>query len=489
MKMIRHLTIIILLVFQFLQLEAQNCSNINGIITYRNTASTPLYGVQVHLQTMSGEVLQITSTDYLGRYSFCQSSEGTFQVVVTSTRPTGGINSTDALIALRAYMGLGPLTGLTWKAADVNASGYINSTDALLILQRYVGSISTFPAGNWVFETGTVTLSGGNSIILNINGLCYGDLDGTLVPAGCNPIPTTANAGPDQSVTGTSTTLGANTPQNGSGVWSIVSGTGGVVDQPANPASSVNGLPDNFYILTWTISNSCGSTVDTVVITFIAPAFTCGSPLTDTRDGQNYNTVQIGTQCWMKENLNIGSMVTSVITGSNHSDCSNNGIIEKYCYYNDPVNCEIYGGLYDWNEMMQYTTTPGIQGICPAGWHIPTDAEWCTLTTYLDLTIYCFSWGWSGTNAGGKTKETGTTHWYTPNTGATNSSGFTALGAGYRYDYGYFDNLTYYAFFWSSSEISTSIGITRNLYYYNANIGRHNNGKTSGFSLRCIRTY
>ena len=90
------------------------------------------------------------------------------------------------------------------------------------------------------------------------------------------------------------------------------------------------------------------------------PAFVYG--------GQTYNTLQIGTQCWMKENLNIGTMVTSNLTGDIHSDCINNGIIEKYCYNNDPANCAIYGGLYDWNEMMQYTTTPGVQGICSNLW-------------------------------------------------------------------------------------------------------------------------
>ncbi len=190
----------------------------------------------------------------------------------------------------------------------------------------------------------------------------------------------------------------------------------------------------------------------------------------------------------MAKNLNIGAMVTDHFSGNLHTHCSNNGIIEKYCYNNDAGNCAIYGGLYDWNEMMGYTTTPGTQGICPTGWHIPTDAEWCTLTTFLDATVTCNYWGWSGTNAGGKMKATGTTHWGSPNTGATNSSGFTALGAGYRYYNGYFTTLRNYAFFWSSSEYSSTYGIYRYLYYANATVDRDGTyRKAYGFSVRCLR--
>ncbi|MBK7631803.1 MAG: hypothetical protein IPJ23_14075 [Ignavibacteriales bacterium] len=94
--------------------------------------------------------------------------------------------------------------------------------------------------------------------------------------------------------------------------------------------------------------------------------------------GKDYNTVLIGNQCWLKENLNVGTMINS--TGSGFLQ-TNNGIIEKYCYDNNPANCEIYGGLYEWPEAMQYSTTPGSQEICPLGWHIPTLADFQTLST------------------------------------------------------------------------------------------------------------
>jgi uncharacterized protein (TIGR02145 family) len=128
-------------------------------------------------------------------------------------------------------------------------------------------------------------------------------------------------------------------------------------------------------------------------------------PTVEDQDGNTYKTVQIGDQCWMAENLNVGVMVDSVDTGSTHSDVSDNGTIEKYCYDNDPANCETDGGLYDWNEAMQYTTEEGTQGICPAGWHIPTDEEWKTLEMQLGMSqTEADDTGWRGTDEGDKLK-------------------------------------------------------------------------------------
>ncbi len=300
--------------------------------------------------------------------------------------------------------------------------------------------------------------------------------------------PTQSNAGQDQTVIGSTTTLNANTALSGTGSWSILSGTGGMVSQPTNSGSNFTGSAGVTYMLTWMISTACASSIDTLVVILNLPL---GSPCPGipsfTYGGQQYNTVQIGTQCWMKENLNIGTMVISTNTGSLHSNCSNNGIVEKYCYNNDPAQCAVYGGLYDWNEMMLYNTTAGVQGICPSGWNIPTDAEWCTMTTYLDATVNCTNYGFSGTNVGGKLKETGLTHWYSPNTGAANENGFTALGAGNRDGTGGFNGLTSFAGFWSSSEGSSANGINRYLGYSNSDISRYGTSEANGFSVRCVK--
>jgi uncharacterized protein (TIGR02145 family) len=128
----------------------------------------------------------------------------------------------------------------------------------------------------------------------------------------------------------------------------------------------------------------------------------------------------------------------------------NNGVIEKYCYNNDLANCDTYGGLYRWNEMMQYTIHQCPQGICPIGWHIPNEAEWCTLTQYIDPTVDCNIYGRiNGTDIGGKMKEAGYEHWSSPNTGATNSSGFTVLPGGFGFNNQFF-NIAGEGGYWSS---------------------------------------
>ncbi|MCP4252684.1 MAG: hypothetical protein GY775_04615 [Candidatus Scalindua sp.] len=108
-------------------------------------------------------------------------------------------------------------------------------------------------------------------------------------------------------------------------------------------------------------------------------SFACGTDQVGDVDGNLYDTVQIGSQCWMAENLNVGTMVEGSM------DQPYDTVIEKYCYRNILDNCNAYGGLYQWREMMQYVTTEGTQGICPTGWHIPTDAEWKTLEMYLGM--------------------------------------------------------------------------------------------------------
>ncbi len=212
-----------------------------------------------------------------------------------------------------------------------------------------------------------------------------------------------------------------------------------------------------------------------------ANPFQCGDQLIDTRDSQTYNTIQIGTQCWMAENLNVGTRIDGV------NEQTNNSLIEKYCYDNDPAYCSVYGGLYQWDEMMQYVTTEGAQGICPTDWHLPTDNEWKTMEMNLGMTqAQADATGWRGTDEGGKLKETGTAHWITPNTGATNSSGFTALPASYRNWPGTFGSLTYFTTLWSSSENGINAW-HRQLWHNGAKVYRLDYQKVFGQSVRCLK--
>jgi uncharacterized protein (TIGR02145 family) len=261
------------------------------------------------------------------------------------------------------------------------------------------------------------------------------------------------NAGPDQlNVLGVTTTLQGNTPTIGAGFWNIVSGTGGIIAQPNNPASLFTGISGNSYILVWAFSDPCGISYDNVAISFSA-TFTCGYTFLDTRDNKVYNTVQIGSQCWMKQNLNYA-------TGN------------SACYGGNPTNCDNYGRLYDYNTA---------SSACPTGWHLPSDNEWCTLTTFVDPTVGCLTPGISGTDAGGKMKETGTTYWAPPNTGATNSSGFNARGGGSS-----FSTLLTRACFWSTTDYSGGKW-SREIFYNDARIWRTVYGTSNQLSVRCIK--
>jgi uncharacterized protein (TIGR02145 family) len=301
----------------------------------------------------------------------------------------------------------------------------------------------------------------------------------------------TASAGPDQlNIHGNSTTLAGNAPTFGNGLWQIVSGSGGNVNDPDNPHSIFNGLYDHAYTLTWTISNTvCGSSVDTVVISFaVAMGIPCpGTPIVE-YEGQTYNTVQIGDQCWFKENLNVGTMITN---GPGILQ-TNNGVIEKFCYDNISYNCDTYGGLYEWDEAMQYVTTESAQGICPEGWHLASDDEWKILEGTVDsqFPVGDLEWeeiGWRGYDAGGNLKEIGTAHWVSPNE-ATNSSGFTAFGGGSRTtDDWLFWNLKVLGMFWTSTQIDESLAWPRAMRNDITAMWRYDERpKTYAQSIRCL---
>jgi uncharacterized protein (TIGR02145 family) len=140
----------------------------------------------------------------------------------------------------------------------------------------------------------------------------------------------------------------------------------------------------------------------------------------------------------------------------------------------DEGNVETYGRLYTW-----FAITDN-RNVCPTGWHVPSDAEWNTLTNFLG----------GESVAGGKLKETGTTHWIAPNLGATNEVGFTALPGGYRYREGIFYNFNEYGFWWSSSECSNVSASSWHIGYggqYTSIIVRDGNSWNTGFSVRCLR--
>ncbi|OFY49447.1 MAG: hypothetical protein A2W85_06285 [Bacteroidetes bacterium GWF2_41_31] len=241
----------------------------------------------------------------------------------------------------------------------------------------------------------------------------------------------------------------------------------------SNPAAGLlvfNTDSSDFYGFNGNAWISMWKSTDTIT------CWVCGDPITDIRDGSIYATVLIGSQCWMAENLNIGTMINNTPT--------DNGLIEKFCYAGQASNCDMYGGLYDWNEMMQYTTGATVQGICPAGWHLPGDAEWCTMTTYVDPTVNCNVYAWNGTNIGFKLKST--SGWYNGWNGS-DAVGFTGLPGGVRVSVDFYDYLTTYGEWWSADSYNESKAWYRSISCYQNDMGRFNLTKSYGLSVRCIK--
>jgi len=190
--------------------------------------------------------------------------------------------------------------------------------------------------------------------------------------------------------------------------------------------------------------------------------FCVGLP-TVTYEGKTYNTVQIGSQCWLKENLDVGTM----IQGNTYS--INNDTIEKYCYDNADANCGIYGAFYQWDEAMQYVTTEKTKGICPNGWHIPNQAEFQTLLTEVN-------------NDGLALKAVGQGD-------GRNTSGFSALLAGSISHPSSYPDLGYYTYFWSSTQESpySSSAYYMELGSSGAKVNLTHTLKFKGFSIRCLK--
>ncbi len=190
---------------------------------------------------------------------------------------------------------------------------------------------------------------------------------------------------------------------------------------------------------------------------------------TDNEDGTVYRTLHLGDQIWLADNVNRGSMIYGA------EDQRDNGIIEKYCYDNNPVLCEKYGGLYQWDEAMHYSTQESSQGICPAGWHIPSDSEWKILELFLGMSREDANEKlWRGIDQGVLIQPGGET-------------GFEALRGGNRFLAGSFSQIGSAGYFWTSTGTEGRHAWRRGVNINEDGIYRSENHRSFGFSVRCIR--
>jgi len=219
---------------------------------------------------------------------------------------------------------------------------------------------------------------------------------------------------------------------------------------------------------------------------------TTAETVTD-KDGNVYQTVTIGTQLWMAENLRTtqyadGTPITLVNTVSDWNALTVTS--EAYCYYNDDPTtyASTYGALYTWSAAMRSaassnTNPSNVQGVCPDSWHLPSDAEWHAMVLIMDPSAVLSLT--ESSSAGGKMKEAGTLHWVA-NTDGSNLSGFTALPGGRRMETGAFTQLTYNAMWWTSTEDGI-YAKDRTLYYNSGRIDRAPAYRNVGYSVRCVK--
>jgi uncharacterized protein (TIGR02145 family) len=415
-----------------------------------------------------------TGTGYGNQQTFTASSTSNTLPVVTSTSVTGLTTVQATFNAEVNSQGGGTVTerGAVW---NTSGNPTVNSN------RVPTGS------GTGVYTASITGLSGGSNYYvrayaINNFGISYGVEIPFTTLFGLATL--TTNNVIAQSITASS---GGNITDNGGStvtargvVWNTT-GTPTISNSRTTDGSSTGSYfsnmtalsPSTTYYVRAYATNSTGTAYGNQQ-TFTTTA-TTSQTVTDI-DGNTYNTVQIGTQVWMSENLktsryrNGGSI--PYVVGNSDWQALTTGAWSNYNH--DDANDPIYGKLYNW-----YTTLGDT--LCPAGWGVPTDDEWTTLTTYLG----------GESVAGGKMKSVGTTYWNDPNTGATNESGFSVLPGGYRNFDGSFYGIRDAAFFWSATEYGGSTAWLRGLYYNGSYVSRFYfgsyNSKSSGASVRCLR--
>jgi uncharacterized protein (TIGR02145 family) len=316
------------------------------------------------------------------------------------------------------------------------------------------GFVSGYGSGNGpvitqtLQNTGIITETVNYFISLSAYG-CAGDPASYTVYV--NPLPAVTNTVCFDSVTMTGAQpfpLHGGTPAGGT--WSGPGVSSGIF----NPSLAGTGLKAVTYSFTNRFGCSRGVTR---TIRVLAPAaFSCGGKLTDIRDGHAYSTVQIGTQCWMAENLDFGSQIPESI----HQ--RDNCVAEKYVL----TFLVSRPSFYQWDELMNYSDTPGTQGLCPPGWHVPSDAEWNTLFT-----------NWSGSSFSGAPLI------------YSGYSGFDALLYGARHFNRQWDYSGFAAFFWTSSPHGPfkAWGHGMNSVPDDQSVCLYPSARTNAFSVRCLK--
>ena len=318
-----------------------------------------------------------------------------------------------------------------------------------------------------IINPNDVTISGFDCAGVAINGKLQKDqvasnVSVTITYSGGNGKTYLTKSHTSMGVTGLSATLLAGTLANGEGVLTY----------------NITGIPNSIGTANFEISlgnKTCSFSIKVDAISQ-NPTSGYGANVIDV-DGNIYKTVYIGTQHWMGENLKVskyndGTSIPNITDNAEWSKLTTGA----WSYYNnDAANNVKYGKLYNWYAVSP--TTNGNKNVCPTGWHVPSDAEWTILTDYLG----------GDSVAGGKLKEAGTTNWTSPNKEATNSSLFTGLPGGCRFDSGSYSNFGVFGAWWSSTEYNITNASNCYIFTNFKNTKNQPRNVTYALSIRCLK--
>jgi len=418
-----------------------------------------------------------TGTGYGNQQTFTTSSTSNTLPVVTSTSVTGLTTIQATFNAEVNSQGGGTVTerGAVWNTSG-NPTVNSNRVPSGVGTGIYTATLTGLSAGSNYYVRAYAINNFGISYGIDISFTTLFGL-ATLTTNNVITQSTTASSG------GNITDNGGSTVTARGVVWNTA-GTPTISDSKTTDGSGTGSYlsnmtllsPSTIYYVRAYATNSTGTAYGNEVTLTTSAPFSCGTFTVSDIDGNSYNTIGIGNQCWMSENLKTsryrnGGSIPYVVGNTDWASLTTGA----WSYYDhDEANNAVYGKLYNW-----YTTLGDT--LCPAGWHVPTDAEWTTLTTYLG----------GESVAGGKMKLIGTTYWHDPNTGATNESGFSALPGGYRNNDGGFAGIRNDVFFWSAQYggiyassrrlFSLSNGVQRESYYLN------DSRLKGGASVRCLK--